>query len=130
MALADAIEWIARINGAQFVIHYLDDFLLIGALDLHQCSESMTVLLRVLEQLGVTVAWDKLEGPTPRLTFLGFELNYIAWEIRLPRDKLKELRDLVNGWLDRHSCMRRELQSLVGRLAHASCVIKPRKTFM
>ena len=96
-ALADAIEWIARKNGVQFVIHYLDDFLLIGAPDSPQCSESMTALLRTLDQLGVPVAWDKLEGPTPRLTFLGFELDSITWEIRLPREKLKELQDLVKG---------------------------------
>ena len=129
-ALADAIEWIARKNGVQFVIHYLDDFLLIGAPDSQQCSESMTALLRTLNHPGVPVAWDKLEGPTPRLTFLGFELDSITWEICLPREKLKELQDLVKGWLDRSSCKRRELESLVGRLAHASWVIKPGKTFM
>lgn len=113
-ALADAIEWIARRNRVQFVIHYLDDFLLIGAPNSHQCSESITTLLRTLDQLGVPVAWDKLEGPTPRLTFLGFELDSLTWEIRLPREKLEELQDLVRGWLDRRSCTRRELESLVG----------------
>ena len=28
--LADAVEWVLRERGVQFVIHYLDDFLLVG----------------------------------------------------------------------------------------------------
>lgn len=76
------------------------------------------------------VAWDKLKGPTPRLTFLGFELDSITWEIRLQEAKLEELQDLVKGWLNRRLCTRQELESLVGRLAQASRVIRPGKTFM
>ena len=30
------------------------------------------------------MAWDKLEGLTPKLTFLGFELDFLEWEIRSP----------------------------------------------
>ena len=29
--LADALEWIARRNRVRFIIHYLDDFVLVGA---------------------------------------------------------------------------------------------------
>ena len=122
-ALADAIEWIAKNNGIQFIIHYLDDFLLLGAPGSQQCTKSVTTLMEILQQLGMPVAWDKLEGPAPRLTFLGFELDSINWEIRLPREKLKELQDLVERWSGRRSCTRRELESLVGRLTHASRVI-------
>ena len=129
-ALADAIEWIAKNNGIQFIIHYLDDFLLLDAPGLQQCTKSVTTLMEILQQLGMPVAWDKLEGPAPRLTFLGFELDSTNWEIRLPREKLKELQDFVERWLGRRSCTRRELESLVGRLTHASHVITPGKTFL
>ena len=71
-ALADTIEWIAKNNGIQFIIH---DFLLLGAPGSQQCTKSVATLMEILQQLGVLVAWDKLEGPAPRLTFLGFELN-------------------------------------------------------
>ena len=30
-AVADAVEWIARQHGVKFIIHYLDDYLIIGA---------------------------------------------------------------------------------------------------
>ena len=116
--------------GVQFIIHYLDDFSLVDAPGLNQCAKAVTLFLRLLDKLGVPVAWDKLEGPTPKLTFLGFELDSLAWEIRFPTEKLKELQDLVKKWADRRSCTRWELESLVGRLAHASRVIKPGKTCM
>ena len=48
-ALADAIEWIARRRGVQFIIHYLDDFLLVGAPGSNQCVEAVTLFLRLLD---------------------------------------------------------------------------------
>ena len=55
-ALADALEWIVRRNGVRFIIHYLDDFLLVGAPGPNQCAEAVTLVLRILDQLGVPVA--------------------------------------------------------------------------
>ena len=85
---------------------------------------------RLLEHLGLPIAWDKLKDPSPCLTFLGFELDSIRSEIRLPGQKLTEIRSEVHWWLDRKSYTKRELESLVGRLSHTSQVLKPGKTFM
>ena len=76
------------------------------------------------------MATDKLEGPTTRLVFLGFELDTVAWEIRLPRQKLEELKELIRQWVGRRTCSRKELESLVGKLGHATQVVPPGKTFM
>ena len=90
----------------------------------------MRLLLETSEHLGLPIAWDKLEGPSPCLNFLGFELYLIRGEIRLPQQKLTDIRSEVHWWLDTKSCTKRELESLVGHLSHASCVVKPGKTFM
>jgi len=50
--------------------------------------------------------------------------------IRLPRSKLVELQHLIKSWESQRSCTRRDLESLVGKLAHASQVVQPGKTFM
>ena len=71
-ALADAMEWIAKNNGISFIIHYLDDFLLLGHPHSQQCAESVAKLVSILDQLRMSVAWDKLEGQAPKLMFLGF----------------------------------------------------------
>jgi hypothetical protein len=39
-AIADAVEWILKQAGVKFVIHYLDDFLLIGAPGSQECAEA------------------------------------------------------------------------------------------
>ena len=129
-ALADAPEWMVRQQGVEFIINYLDDFLVITAADDHQRSHAMRLLLETFEHLRLPIVWDKLEGPSPCLIFLGFELDSIHGEIRLPGEKLTEIRSEVYWWLDRKSCTKRELESLVGRLSHASQVVKPGKTLM
>jgi len=80
--------------------------------------------------LVLPVAVEKLEGPCPCLPFLGFELDSEAMVIRLPHSKLVELQHLIKSWESRRSCTRKDLKSLVGKLAHASQVVQPGRTFM
>ena len=94
-AVADAAEWIVRREGVDFIIHYLDDFLLMGPPGSEECSSALEKLLGVFRRLGLPVAPDKLEGPTTRLVFLGFELDTMAMEVRLPAPKLQELKELI-----------------------------------
>jgi len=75
------------------------------------------------------VAWEKLEGPTICLTFLGFKIDSLALELRLPKEKMLELQQTVASWLERTDCRKKELESLHGQLAYASKVVKPGKTF-
>ena len=63
-----------------------------------------------------------------------FEVDLVAMAVHLNSSKLIELKqevDRVNTLLpsDR-SCTKKDFESLVGRLAHASQVIQPGKTFM
>ena len=87
-----------------FIIHYLDDFLLVGAPASRECTGALTALLRACDRLGLPIAREKLEGPAGRLTFLGFELGSRALSIRLPEEKLTELRQLIQMWVGQKSC--------------------------
>ena len=129
-AVADAVEWIAKSEGAQFVIHYLDDFLVMGPPASINCAAARAKLLSIFDRLGLPAAEEKLEGPTTALDFLGFTLDTIAFEVRLPATKLAELRVLLQQWQGRKACTRRELESITGKLAHAAKVVRPGKTFM
>ena len=91
-AIADAPEWIARRHGVNFLIHYLDDYLIIGAPNSDECRKALDILLSVFHRLGLPVAENKLEGPCVCLKFLGFELDSRKMEIRLPEGKLRELQ--------------------------------------
>ncbi len=129
-AVADAVEWIARDEGVRVSLHYLDDFLVMGAPGTDECAVARDTLLQIFGRLGLPVATEKLEGPDTSLSFLGFELDSVAMEARLPQGKLEELKELIKLWQGRRSCLVRELDSLVGKLAHAAQVVPPGKTFL
>lgn len=50
--------------------HYPDDFLFLGIPDSPDCASYLLVTQTMCESLGVSVAHDKIEGPTAALTFL------------------------------------------------------------
>ena len=112
-ALADAAEWIVRQRGVEFVIYYLDDFLIVTSADTNQGEHALRILLESFERLGLPVAWDKVEGPSMCLTFLGFELDTKSMETRLLNHKLEEVRWEVQLWMGRKSTTRKELESVV-----------------
>ncbi len=87
-ALADAVEWMV---GSTDVWHYLDDFIVCGA---EGCASSTCV-----------VTWGFPEGPTTRITFLGFEIDT---QVRLPMAKVVQLRELLEEWKHKKRCTKRE----------------------
>ena len=129
-AIADAAEWIAHQSGIQFIIHYLDDFLIIGAPTLTECVAALKALIAIFKKLGLPLAIKKVEGPLMQIDFVGFELDSQYMQVRLPLDKLRELQTLLWSWVGRESCVKKELEFLAGKSAHVARVVKPGKTFM
>ena len=87
---AEALQWILQHNyGLQWLIHYLDDYLIVGAPDSHSCGEHLQCFLRVCMHLGFPVAMDKVDNPATVLSFPGLELDSVSQQIRLPPKKNK-----------------------------------------
>ena len=107
-AKADELEWVVRQTRVKTLLHYLDDFLIIGKQASTQCAEDLQRLLTVFAQLNVPVAMEKLEGPATILTFLGIERDTAQMVLRLPQDKLGELRVLLSQWYTRRYCLVRD----------------------
>ena len=57
-----------------------------------ECEKSAAVMHAVCEKSGLPVEPDKDEGPATMNTFLGMELDSIELEIRLPQEKLGQLK--------------------------------------
>ena len=51
-------------------------------------------------------------------------------ELRLPRDKLNRLKDLLAEWQFKKVCSREELESLLGHLNHACSIVRPGRSFI
>ncbi|XP_054835512.1 uncharacterized protein LOC129329840 [Eublepharis macularius] len=124
------LEWVAKDRmGAPFVSHYLDDFIIMAPPNSPACADRLRIFQELAAELGVPLAEEKTEGPSPRLTYLGIELDSVAGLSRLPADKLARLRDLLTGTLARKKCTLRELQSIIGHLNFACRVVSPGRAF-
>ena len=97
-AVADGLMWIMHSNGALPSLHYLDDYLLLGRPATNDCGEALRTVLSLCEELGVPVAPEKTEGPKSTLTFLGIEIDAQALQLRLPEDKLADLKARLAYW--------------------------------
>lgn len=129
-AVADALEWIVHNRGVRFVMHYLDDFIIVGAPESSECGEGMDTLVHTCDTVGLPLVPEKCEGPTCRIVYLGIEIDSNTMCMHLPREKLNRLVNEISKWSCRKACTRSELQSLTGQLQHAAVVVKPGRTFL
>lgn len=86
--------------------------------------------LNLLSELGLIINWEKVIGPTQRLTFLGIEIDTVLRQLCLPESKLCELRELLSDALIMLSITKRELQTLLGKLNFAARVVFGGRTFL
>ena len=126
-AVADVLAWILHHNGVPYVLHYLDDFLLMAP-----AGSNMALQMKPLVEsiVGAPIAHHKTEGPSTTLTFLGIEINTVSFQLSLPMDKVIRLRNLLAQWRHRRNCTKRELQSFLGHLSHAATIIRPGRIFL
>ncbi len=118
-AVADALIWHLRQTGIPHVEHYLDDYFIAGLPNSKQRQESLDILDRECNTMGVPTAAHKREGPTMCLGILGIEIDSVEGQLRLPAEKLSHLHSLLQEWRNRKSCHRKELETLIGHLNHA-----------
>ena len=129
-ALADRLLWIMTQHGIHAALHYLDDYIFMGNPETSECADALKLALQLCEQLRVPVSKSKVEGPATILTFLGISLDTVAMELRLPEEKLRRLKLLIQQWKTKKACTKRDLLSLIGQLQHACRVVRPGRTFL
>ena len=103
-ALADALQWVMGARGVQWVTHYIDNFITMGAPEADECAKNFTLMHAVCEQMGLPVETLKDEGPGTCLSFLGIELDTVAMESSLPAEKLMHLQQELETWRSKKSC--------------------------
>ena len=94
-AVADALQYMMIQNGATFVDHYVDDFITVGAPKSSECADNFRIMHYTCDTAGAPVEEQKSEGPATTLPFLGIEIDSIAMELRLPGDKLSQLKQIL-----------------------------------
>ena len=128
---ADAFEWILKNNCAiPAHMHYLNDYFTVGPPLPPSCASQVQTMVEIADHLGITLAPDKLEGPTTRLVFLGILIDSNVMECSLLPDKLSQLLAELQAWSSRKKCIKRELFSLIGKLNFACSIIPAGHTFL
>ncbi len=86
-----ALAWHLTRAGVEFIDHYLDDFIILGAPGTSQCQDALAIVDRECVSLGVLLASHKREGPSTCITFLGIRIDTVSGQLELPTDKLAQL---------------------------------------
>ena len=120
--LTQAVRAIMAHKGYKTIVCYLDDFLIV-AQTYDECIHTLNVLLRLLRQLGFHINYNKLEGPSRNLTFLGVVLDSINMTLSIPQSKLTECDEIMNQIIVKSKVNKREIQCLVGKLNWLSHLI-------
>ena len=127
---SDAINQVARdlcVGGE--ICNVLDDFLVVSKSEAN-CREDLEGFLDLAKHIGIPIAKEKTEGPLRVMVFLGIEIDVVARELRLPMGKVVDCRQLLISFLARQKATLRELQSLIGKLSFACCVLVPGRAFL
>ena len=79
-------------------IHYLDDCSRCEN-SINKPKQMLNVLLAALAEMGVPVSEEKVEGPATCIKFLGLEVETINMLVKIPKDKLTDLRRCISNVL-------------------------------
>ena len=129
-SFSTALHWfVQQKSKSENILHYLDDFLFGGEAGTTQCSETLSFFKDSCKQWGVPLAHEKTVEPTEIVVFLGIEFDTRNMIMKLPQDKLLDLKSKILTCLNSKKITLRELQSLIGVLNFACQVIVPGRAF-
>ena len=134
--VADALHWILQhyFGRTSNLFHYLDDFFFAGPANTQECHQALADMLTLCQAVQAPLKPEKVLGPATLLSILGIELDTIKMRARLPPDKLTALMEELNNFSllhsSSHTCTKRQLLSLIGKLSFACKVIPAGRIFL
>ena len=118
--ISTALEDIMIARGApRSTLHYIDDFILVQG-SKEACSEGLKIVLDTCTQAGFEVQPKKTVGPVQVIEFLGITIDTIESKLCISQDKCKEMHQLLASWLHKKSATKRQILSLLGKMAFFS----------
>ena len=126
--LSTFIVEIAKARGADRVVNYLDDFLIIASTH-DECLRQRDIVASAISHLGFGVSWSKVTQPNQVTTFLGITIDSVKMELSLPMEKVRKLQDLLLSLLNRGHATKKELERVGGLVSHCSYIVNGGRTF-
>ena len=110
------------------VTNYIDD--IIGYAVKSKAQASFDTLYNLLQDLGFKISKNKLVAPTTKAICLGVELDTEKSTIAVPYDKLNDIKQECQQWVNKKTCNKKELLSLLGKLLYVTKCVGTSRPFL
>lgn len=108
---------------------YLDDLIVIGP-DKEKMTKAYNAARRVLHELGLPEATDKLQSPRTRVKWLGVWLDTGDMSIKMPEEKILATQREISKATASRTISKKKLQSIVGKVQHLGKCVPPARLFI
>jgi len=125
--LTNAIAFIYRSLGFD-IINYLDDFA--GVEKPLFAHKAFFELKELFLSCGIEESEQKAVAPSTRMEFLGIVCDSEKLTLEISESRLKEMLSVVVEWDNKQLAIKREVQSLVGKLNFVGSCVKPGRIFI
>ena len=103
-------------EAGHIVVGYLDDIILIGESE-SQVESAVRATIQAFSELGFKIHFQKSEfKPTQKIKFLGFTVNSTEMTIKLPDDKVQNIREECVQLLNQPKPTVRHVAHVIGKL--------------
>ena len=123
----NAVSYIYQKYGYEDV-NYLDD--LGAAEEENKAEEAFDCLGWILATIGIKESISKAKPPSVICVFLGILFNTLTMTLQIMPERLQEIMDLLEEWLNKKYYSLRELQSLLGKLNFACNTVRSGRIFV
>ena len=124
-----SIQWIlSHVYHISGISHILDDFMFVDS-SFEACNKKLEIFLSVTRWLNIPIKSSKTFRPCQIMIVHGIEVDTIAMEMRLPKDKLDKAQEQLQRLRHSKKTTFRILQSIIGLLNFACQVVVPGRAF-
>lgn len=125
---AELLE-VCRARGIPCTV-YVDDWFVVGATKA-ACQTNLDALIAVLNEVGFTVAPEKVVQPTQLCPWLGFVIDLSTSRVVVSKARFARLRAEARWCLEHASrCPTARLATIAGRLSHAAQAVVGSRAFL
>ncbi|MEW8546093.1 MAG: hypothetical protein AB2693_21440 [Candidatus Thiodiazotropha sp.] len=107
---------------------YLD--VLAGADSADKAWNSYIELGKILQFCGLEESKEKACPPATQMVFIGVLFDTDTLTLLVTRERLQEIKNLIQSWLSFESVTLKQLQSFIGKLNCVAHCIKPARVFI
>ena len=111
------------------IVRYVDDFLIVAP-TYASCKANLDLMLQVCRLAGFPVQPSKVTDPGTMVKFLGITINSVERTLSIDPERLQEVKSLTASCLSTRSITKRQLLSLIGKLAFAARVVFTGRAFL